>query len=111
MAMPKNTLIVQFPRTMNPEFSLERLHDIELSLEQGLIQNRSGIMDGHDWGADGANLFIFPSPGQSWPSMDVVKAYLKRKGLLDTCIIVKRFKSERYEVIWPVGYTGEFERT
>jgi hypothetical protein len=111
MALSKNTLIVQFPRRLNPEFDLDRLHEIELALEQGLIQNRSGIMDGHDWGAEGANLFIFPFQGQSWPSMDVVKAYLDRRGLLDRCIIVKRFKSERYEVVWPVGYTGEFERT
>ena len=111
MALSKNTLIVQFPKSLNPEFDLDRLHEIELALEQGLIQNRSGIMDGHDWGAEGANLFIFPSPGKSWPSMDVVKAYLKKRALLDKCIILKRFKSERYEVAWPENYQGDFERT
>ena len=111
MALLKNTLILQFPKRLNPDFDLDRLNEIERAIEQGLIQNRSGIVDGHDWGASGANIFIFPSTGHSWPSIDVVKAHLKQKSLLSTCLIVKRFKSERYEVAWPENYEGDFERT
>jgi hypothetical protein len=111
MSQAKNTLILQFPRQLNPNLDFDRLHEIEAALEQGLIQSRSGTVDGHDWGENGANIFILPSNGHSWPSMDVVKAHLKRKALLDSCLIVKRFKSERYEVAWPEGYQGDFERT
>ena len=111
MALPKNTLILQFLTQWNPDLDLDQLHEFETALEQGLFQSRSGTVDGHDWGANGANVFLLPSGSSAWPSIDVVKAHLKRRSLLDKCIIVKRYKSERYEVVWPENYTGEFERT
>ena len=110
MAMPKNTLIIQFPKRLNEDFDFDQLVEIEESLIQGMSQSRTGDVDGHDWGAEGANIFIFPTNGHSWPSLDVAKAHLKLKGLLSSSIIVKRFKSERYEVVWPENYEGEFER-
>jgi hypothetical protein len=110
MALSINTLILQFPRDKNPKMDLETVHRLEELIHQGLFQNRSGSVDGHDWGHSGANIFVHPAKGQSWPSVDVVKAYLQRQGLLGSCLIVKRYKSERYEVIWPEHYDGEFER-
>jgi hypothetical protein len=111
MALPKNTLILQFPTRLNPDFSLDQLHEFEAALGQGLLQSRSGNVDGHDWGTSGPNVFILPSVGKAWPSIDVVKAHLKRRSLLDKCLVVKRYKSERYEVVWPENYDGDFERT
>ena len=110
MAMPKNTLIIQFPKRLNDDLDFDRLVEIEDSLIQGMSQSRTGDVDGHDWGADGANIFILPANGHSWPSIDVAKAHLKLRGLLGSTLIVKRFKSERYEVVWPENYEGDFER-
>lgn len=108
--MAKNTLIIQFPKGLNDDLNFDRLLEIEGSLIQGMAQSRTGDVDGHDCGANSANIFILPANGHSWPSIDVAKAHLKLKGLLATALIVKRYKSERYEVVWPKNYEGEFER-
>ena len=111
MASTRNTLIIQLPSRLNADLDFDQLVDLEDSLIQGMAQSRTGVVDGHDWGATGANIFIFPANGHSWPSLDVAKAYLKLKGRLNSSLIVKRFKSERYEVVWPENYEGEYERT
>ena len=37
-------------------------------------------------------------------------AYLKLKKALGEVLVIKRLKSEKYEVVWPKGFTGDFER-
>jgi hypothetical protein len=108
MASLKNTLIIQF-RCSGDVSELEWLIRIEDALIQGFSQNNKAIVDGHDFGSGTMNIFLFPNQG--WGSaIEIVKAYLKLHGALDRALIIKRSKTERYSVVWPEKYTGEFDR-
>jgi len=37
-------------------------------------------------------------------------AYLKFKNALSEVLVIKRLKSGKYEVVWPKGFSGDFER-
>lgn len=102
----KNTLIIQFPAGRVPSF--ERVVEIEDALIQAFQQNGAAVVDGHDFGGT-ANIFIFPTA--SWDRcIEIVLAYLKRKGALEEVLVIKRLKSGTYQVVWPRGYAGEYER-
>jgi hypothetical protein len=102
----RNTLLVQFPSTTRSSF--DRVIEIEESLIQGFAQNRTATVDGHDFGA-AANIFIFPKG--SWSrAIEIVLAYLKLKKALDEVLVIKRLKNGTYQVVWPKGFTGDFER-
>lgn len=105
-ATSKNTLLVQFPAKTNPSF--ERVVEIEETLIQAFEQNRAAVVDGHDFGGT-ANIFIFPN-GPWDRCIEVVMAYLKLKNALGEVLVIKRLKSEKYEVVWPKKFTGDFER-
>ncbi len=102
----KNTLIVQFPAGKVPSY--DRVIEIEDTLIQAFAQNRAAIVDGHDFGC-AANIFIFPK-GPWDRCIEIAMAYLKLKKALDEVLVIKRLKNETYEVVWPKGFTGEFER-
>ena len=105
-ATSKNTLLVQFPASTNPSY--DRVIQIEDTLIQAFAQNRAAVVDGHDFGGT-ANIFIFPTG--PWDScVEVVMAYLELKKALGEVLVIKRLKSEKYEVVWPKGFAGEFER-
>ena len=102
----KNTLLVQFPANTSPAY--DRVIEIEDALVQAFKQNRAAVVDGHDFGGT-ANIFIFPNG--PWDNcIKVVMAYLKLKKALGEVLVIKRLKSEKYEVVWPKGFTGDFER-
>ena len=108
MTSGQNTLIIQF-QCSGSLAEFDWLVGIEEVLIQGFSQNDHAIVDGHDFGVGTMNIFIFPKGGWS-ATIDVVKAYLKHRKALDRAIIIKRSKTERYTVVWPENYTGEFER-
>lgn len=102
----KNTLLVQFPADTHPSY--DRVIEIEDTLIRAFEQNRAAVVDGHDFGGT-ANIFIFPN--RPWDRcIEVVMANLKLKKALGEVLVIKRLKSEKYEVIWPKGFAGEFER-
>jgi hypothetical protein len=102
----KNTLIIQFPPGKVP--SRERVIEIEDTLIQAFEQNRAAVVDGHDFGT-AANIFI--SPDGAWDRcVEIVLAYLRLKKALGEVLVIKRLKNQSYQVIWPAGYAGEFER-
>jgi predicted P-loop ATPase/GTPase len=105
-AILKNTLLVQFPANTNPSY--DRVMEIENTLIQAFEQNRAAVVDGHDFG-DTANIFIFPN-GPWDHCIEVVMAYLKLKKALGEVLVIKRLKSEKYEVVWPQAFTSDFER-
>jgi hypothetical protein len=108
MASLKDTLIIQF-RCSGDVSEFDWLVRIEDALIQGFSRNRKADVDGHDFGSGTMNIFLFPKQG--WASaIEIVKAYLRLHGALDRAVIIKRSKAERYSVVWPEGYTGEFER-
>ncbi|MCC2669239.1 MAG: hypothetical protein K0Q72_1710 [Armatimonadetes bacterium] len=104
--MSKNTLILQFPASTRPSY--DRVIEIEDALIEAFERNRSADVDGHDFGG-AANIFIFPR-GAWNRCIEVVMAQLKQKNALDEVLVIKRLKSETYQVIWPEGFAGEFER-
>jgi hypothetical protein len=108
MATGKDTLIIQF-RTSGEPSDLDWLLGVEEALIQGFSQNDKAIVDGHDFGGGTMNIFVFPKQG--WGSaIEIVKAYLGLYKALDRALIIKRSKKERYSVVWPENYAGEFER-
>ena len=104
----KNTLILQF-KTTGGVTDYDRLIVLENALVQGYEQNHSGIVDGHDMGEGNMNIFIFPT--KAWgPCIEIAIAYLRHKNMLEEAIIIKRLKSEKYKVVWPLDFSGEFVR-
>ncbi len=108
MAGARNTIIVQF-KADGAVGNWDRLIGLEDTLIQAFSQNRHAVVDGHDFGNGTANIFIVPH-GPWDPAITVIKAYLKHRGVLDEAIIIKRRKSGTYEVAWPEGFDGEFEK-
>jgi hypothetical protein len=105
--MTKNQLIVQLPVTESSDF--DALINVEETLIQAFSQNNLAEVDGHDIGEGKFNIFIFPN-GSWGPVIERVQAFLKLRGVLNEALIVKRLKSsERYVVVWPDKYSGEFK--
>jgi len=107
--MARDALIIQFTTSGEPA-DLELLFGFSESLSAGLIRNRSGEVDGNDFGEGRMNVFVYPRTGYLSACVDAVKAYLKYHKLLHRGIIVRRTKSENHHVLWPEGYDGNYER-
>ncbi len=104
----RNTIIVQFTQVGAAE-EWERLIHIEEVLIQAFSQNDHAKVDGHDFGNNTMNIFVFPRG--SWGSaITIIKAHLKHHNMLDGALIIRRPKNGRYKVAWPENYDGEFER-
>ncbi len=105
--MTKNQLIVQLP--VNESTDFDALIHVEETLIQAFSQNNLAEVDGHDIGEGKFNIFIFPK-GSWGPVIERVHAFLKLRGVLNKALIVKRLRSsERYVVVWPDKYNGEFK--
>ena len=91
---------------------MDRLFKIEETLYRGFGQNtlnKFAIVDGHDIGEGRFNIYIHPK-GPWGPVLERVEAYLKLRGALDEAGIAKfHGKTERYQVVWPVGFSGHFK--
>jgi len=104
----RNTIIIQFTAVGAAE-EWERLIQIEEVLIQAFSQNGHAKVDGHDFGNDTVNIFVFPRG--SWDSaITIIKAHLKHHNVLDEALIIRRLKSGRYNVAWPEKFDGDFER-
>ncbi len=104
--MSKNQLVVQLP--VADASDCDALIHVEETLIQAFSQNNLAEVDGHDIGEGKFNIFIFPK-GAWGPVIERVRAFLKLRGVLNKAVIVKRIKSsERYVVVWPEKFSGEF---
>jgi hypothetical protein len=104
----KNTLIIQL-KMIDRGTDYDRLIDLEDALIQGYEQSHSGNVDGHDIGDSNMNIFIHPK--KTWgPCIEVAIAYLKHKNMQDQAVVIKRSKSGKYQVAWPLNFAGEYER-
>lgn len=101
-----NKVVVQFKTDAAADF--DRLLHIEETLLQAFSQCNDGFVDGHDIGQGTFNIFIHVRG--SWASvLQRVEAFLKLRGALEAATIVKfHGKTERYQVVHPVTYGGEF---
>ncbi|OOG36807.1 hypothetical protein B0E51_14400 [Rhodanobacter sp. C05] len=104
--MMANKVIVQFKTDASSD--LDRLFHVEETLFQAFSQCNDGFVDGHDIGQGKFNIFIHVQ--SSWASvLERVEAFLKLRGVLEEAVIVKfQGKTERYQVVRPATYDGEF---
>ena len=104
--LPVNKVIVQFKVDASSDF--DRLFHIEETLVQAFSQCNDGYVDGHDIGEDKFNIFIHVR--SSWASvMERVQAFLKLRNALGEAVIAKFYgKTERYQIVHPENYCGEF---
>jgi hypothetical protein len=105
--MSQSQVIVQFQCGQPEDF--DRLIPLEESLIQAFAQrNPFAEVDGHDVGEGRFNIFIKPL-GTWGPVLERVEALLKLRGVWKQAVVAKRLKSEKYVVVWPKDYGGEFE--
>jgi hypothetical protein len=104
--MSRNKVIVQFK--VEDVGDYERYVAIEDSLLQAFSQSDDGVVDGHDVGKATFNIYIHPR--RSWgPVLERVRAFLELRGALNDAVIAKfHGKTDRYQVIHPSTYCGEF---
>ena len=105
--MAQRQLIIQFrwPSPAVPDFdALVRIEDM---LIQAYAQNGAAVVDGHDVGLGKLNYFLYPRG--SWEhAIEVAETHLDHHRLLDSAVIAKRLESEKFVVVWPREYSGDF---
>jgi len=101
-----NKVIVQLKADASTD--LDRLFHIEETLFQAFSQCNDGYVDGHDIGEGKFNIFIHVRG--SWSSVvERVQAFLKLRNALGDAVVVKfHGKTERYQVVHPANYRGDF---
>ena len=104
--MARNQLIVQF--AYGPPLGPRQWYEIEDVLTQAFAQSSDGFVDGNDIGQGRFNIFIIPR-GSWTAAIERVKAFLKLRGALGSAVIVKLHgKAQRYEVVHPASFQGDF---
>src|SRR5262245_23254635 len=104
--MSMKQLIVQFACTQISDY--DRFMQVEETLIQAFSQNDYAEVDGHDVGQGRFNIYILPK-GAWGPVIERVEAFLKLRGVLNEALIVKQLESEKYIVVWPKDFDGNFE--
>jgi hypothetical protein len=101
-----NKLIVQL--SMSEDTDFDQLIQIEETLIQALLKGRLASVDGHDIGEDRFKIFIHLA--DNWePVLSRVTAVLGGLGVLADAVIAKFYgDTEKYEVVYPVSFSGTF---
>jgi hypothetical protein len=108
MPSHKFQLVLRLPE----DCSLTSL-DFEDDIAQALgdpRDDRAGphMVDGNSYGCGTIEFFIFTSDPHA--AFAMCKPLFESTGLLDQVVAAHRpFDREEFEVIWPEGFTGEFE--
>jgi len=99
-------VIVQFPFVDAAD--LDRWFQIEETLHQAFAQANDGYVDGHDVGEGRFSIYIHVK--STWgPVLERIDAFLKLRGASGAATVVKFHpNTERYEVVRPVSFAGEF---
>ena len=95
-------LVLQFP-------SLAVDFDDVIAIEQELSDalGSSGNVDGHDFGQNEGNIFIFTDDPER--TLEDVLPLLRGSSCeRDTTVAYRTVGGEEYTVIWPNGYKGRF---
>ena len=99
----KYQLVLQFPGSAIDDF------DHLIAIEDKLIEvmGSAHIVDGHDIGSGESNIFIHTNDPHS--------AFARAKHIIDDLAIVqlrvayRELDGEKYQVIWPESFKGEFK--
>jgi len=100
----KYLLVLQFPE--------DRFEDIEsiVNIEEQIINilGSAAAVDGHDYGSDQVNVFIYASEPEI--TFEKTKQVLANAGLLKaTTAAYREADGEKYIVIWPEGAKQNFK--
>ena len=103
--MPRNQLIVQLPLSEGTDF--DRLLHVEETLMNAFTRGDIALVEGHEMGDHGFNIFISPS-GDWAPAIAKVEEMLRLRGVLEQARIARRPAGGDYELLRPAG-GGVFE--
>lgn len=98
----KYELVIQFPGEQIEDFDSM----LKLEMDLGLKLGREHLVDRHEFGSEGMNIFIHTEKPEA--------AFGKAKGLLrkfdssDYIVAYKDISGEVYTVIFPADYSGVF---
>jgi len=104
--MQRNQLIVQLPLSEGTDF--DRLLHVEETLMNAFTRGDIALVEGHEMGNHGFNIFI--SPRGDWaPAIAKVEEMLRLRGVLEHARIAKLpAGGDVYELLRPAG-GGVFE--
>jgi hypothetical protein len=98
-------LVLQFPLTDATADDFDKLLMIESQLELALREKHQ--VDGHDIGTGEMNIFIFTNePNETF---ELAKKTLSEKDFTFMTAAFRDMNGDKYSVIWPENYNGEFE--
>jgi len=99
----KYQLVIQFEVSSEEDF--ERLIEIEEQIES--LVGSSHEVDGHDYGSGEINVFIYTNnPNKAF---ELIKSTLIESVENTMKVAYREIEGEKYNVIWPLGFNGEFE--
>jgi len=97
-------LVIQFPLTDASADDFDKLLVIENELD--LTLRDAHQVDGHDIGSGEMNIFIFTNnPNEAFK---LAKNTLSEKDLNKIMVAFREINSDKYSVIWPENYNGDF---
>ena len=97
-------LVIQFPLTDASADDFDKLLVIENELDLTLRDTHQ--VDGHDIGSGEMNIFIFTNnPNEAF---ELAKNTLSEKDLNKIMVAFRDINSDKYSVIWPENYNGDF---
>lgn len=99
----KYQLTIQFEASSIEDY--DQLIEIEEEIEN--LLGNSHEVDGHDIGSGEMNIFIYTNnPNEAFA---LIKNNLTEKYNNTMQVAYRELESEKYNVIWPIGFRGEFE--
>jgi len=100
---------MKYQLTIQLEASNEGEYDLLIQVEDK-IENLLGTaheVDGHDFGSGEMNIFILTNnPNEAF---ELLKNYLVTKFNNVLKVAYRELEGEKYYVLWPKGFIGEFE--
>lgn len=97
-------LVIQFPIANASADVFDRV--ILLETELRIILGDKHVVDGHGLGAEELNIFIQTNdPNEAF---ELAKKALSEKEMKTILVAFKESNDEKYSLLWPENYAGEF---
>lgn len=103
--MAKQTIIVQF-KNEGDSVDVDWFFDLHEVLQDALKRNKLGKIDGDDFGNGTINMYIVT--GSTQRAMELILLNLRLYKRDSNAVIVKRIGKNRYTVLWPADFEGDF---
>ena len=99
----KYQLVLQFDALNTEDF--DQLIEIEDRLKSALCNLHE--VDGHDFGSGEMNIFIHTNDPES--AFELIKNNLDDSVINNLKAAYRKFDREKYQVIWPENFKGDFD--